>query len=62
MLIPLQDGKRKSKKDMSAQELKDYEVSEKICKSVPAPKTVYNKHPGLRQAKPKLKEVKKNGS
>jgi len=62
MLIPLIGGKRKSKKDMSPAELKDFETSEKIATAQPKPKTVFNKHPGLKQPKPALKEVKKNGS
>lgn len=50
MLIPLQDGKKKAKKDMSKTELADFEASERIAKSQPTPKVQINKHPGLRPA------------
>jgi hypothetical protein len=50
MLIPLKDGRRKSKKDMSAEELKDFEVAEGRALAVEPPPVKYNKHPGLRPA------------
>lgn len=50
MLIPLnKEGQSKSKKDMTKDELKDFEAAEANCKAVPRQEAVISKHVGLRQ-------------